>query len=284
MRRFRNAALVVCVLVAGMLAFASAQTSPADADLQKRMAALEAGQKAILAELQAIRALLQQQTQQQARGGPPAPAPSAPPANPAVAAANAAAALQPPTTPIAIDGAAGRGNPNAKVVLVEFSDFECPFCGRYTRDIEPQLVREYVDTGKIRYVFRNYPIEQLHAHAFKAAEAAECVRQQGKFWEMHGQLYSHQQNLTDPDLLAHAKVAGADTAAFQQCVTGPGVMSRIRQDQADGRTLMITGTPTFFAGTLKDGKVHALRKIVGARPYADFKSAIDAVIASPDAK
>ena len=277
MKPSKYATLVGCLLSVAVVAFASARITAADdTDLQKRIAALEAGQKAILAELQAIKALLQQQT----RVVPPPPL--APPVN-QPAAASAAAALQPPSTPISIDGAATRGNPNAKVVVVEFSDFECPFCGRYTRDIEPQLVREYVDTGKIRYVFRNYPIEQLHPHAFKAAEAAECVRRQGKFWEMHGQLYSHQQNLTDPDLLAHAKVVGADTSAWQQCVTG-AAMTRIRQDQADGRTLSISGTPTFFVGVLKDGKVHAQRKVIGARPYADFKSAIDAVLTSPDAK
>jgi len=271
------------------VAVATVATATAGGDdneeLKKRIAALEAGQKAMLAELQAIRQLLQQmqQQQQQARvQQQQQQAPSSQAANPAASAA-AAAALQPPSIPIAIDGAPSKGSSSSKVVLVEFSDFECPFCGRYTREIEPQVMKEYVDTGKIRYVFRNYPIEQLHPHAFKAAEAAECVKQQGKFWEMHAQLYSHQQTLTDADLLAHARVVGADPGVFQQCVTGT-VQTKIRQDQADGRALSITGTPTFFVGVVKDGKVRALKKIIGAKPFADFKSAIDFVMASPDAK
>jgi len=253
--------------LAAVLVWGSSQvvSGRQDADLARRIAALEAGQKEILKQLQEVKAAIQQQT----RTPQPAQAVAAPPAL--------------PTAPVAVAGAASRGSAAAKLVMLEFSDFQCPYCGRYTRDTLSQLERDYVDPGKIRYVFRNFPLERIHPNAFKAAEAGECARQQGKFWEMHARLFANQQALADNDLLAHATAIGLDAGKFQSCVTSASVTARIRQDLDDGARAGITGTPTMFLGTLqKDGQLHVVRKIVGAAPYAQVKSTIDAVLALPE--
>ncbi len=256
--------MTAAVLVAAFTCpSARAAAGPDDEALKKRIAVLEAGQKEILRQLQELRALLPQNR-------PPQPPVSQAPGAPA----------QPSNVSISIEGAAARGKASAKLVIVEFSDFQCPFCGRYTRETLGQLEREYVDTGKVRYVFRHFPLEKIHPNAFKAAEAGECARQQGKFWELHDRLFANQQTLADRDLLNHATAVGLDGLAFQRCVTGT-VDATIRRDLAEGGRLGIAGTPAFFLGTVqKDGKVQVLRKLNGAQPFAAFKTAIDALLGS----
>jgi protein-disulfide isomerase len=233
-----------------------------ETDLNKRIAALEAGQKEILKQLQELKALLQEDRPLQ-----PDRVPVSPP--------------QLPGTPIAIAGAATRGNPTAKLVIVEFSDFECSYCGRYARETFTQLERDYVDTNQVRYVFRHFPLERLHPNAFNAAEAGECALQQGRFWEMHTLLYASQQALTGNDLVSHARAVGLDVPKFQTCAVSGPVSAKIRQDLSDGTRAGVTGTPTMFLGTLqKDGQVHVLRKVVGAVSYPSLKSTIDTLLAS----
>ncbi|HET7100115.1 MAG TPA: thioredoxin domain-containing protein, partial [Terriglobia bacterium] len=94
-----------------------------------------------------------------------------------------------------IQGDPVMGDKDARVALVEFTDYQCPFCGRAFRQTYPPVVAEYVKTGKLRYVIHNYPLTQLHANAFRAAEAARCAQDQGKFWEMHDRLFSDQKAL-----------------------------------------------------------------------------------------
>lgn len=257
------------VTVAAALTLASAHLvaggGQAD-DVRRRKDALEAGQKGILKQLQELKALIQQ---------------NRPPAQPAPTPQAAPPPL--PTAPISFEGSASRGNVNAKLTVVEFSDFQCPFCGRYARDTFEQLDHDYVATGKVRYVFRHYPIEKIHPNAFKAALAGECARQQGKFWELHHRLFANQQALADVDLLNHAKAVGMDGAGFQRCVVMGPITAKIRQDLDEGTRAGVTGTPTFFMGVVqKDGKLKTLKKVPGAAPYATFKSAIDTLLASPD--
>lgn len=263
----------VVLALAAALAWPSARVVAGadDEDVKKRIAVLEAGQKEIIRQLQEIKVLLLQQNRPPQPARQPVPTAQAPVAPPAL-----------PAAPISIEGAAARGNANAKVVIIEFSDFQCPFCGRYTRETFNQLDREYVDTGKVRYVFRNFPLEKIHPNAFKAAEAAECARQDGKFWPLHDRLFLNQQALSDVELLNHAKAVGMDGPAFQKCVTGP-VAAKIRQDLEDGARAGVTGTPAFYLGTVqKDGKVHVLRRVSGAVPYANFKATIDSLLASSE--
>lgn len=272
------AATVLAGVVCATLAAAGGQGS--EKDLQARIAALEAGQKAILKELQEIELLLR------ARPAMPAPIPTPAPA---------AAAQQPGPTPnltgppafdLDIAGAATRGRPDAKLVVVEFSDFQCPFCGRYTRETLPQVERDYVDTGKIRYVFRHFPLERLHPLALRAAEAGDCANQQAKFWPMHTRLFGNQQALAEADLTRAAEVLELNMPVFQQCMKTQSTSPvRVRQDQTEGSRAAITGTPTFFIGTVTPaGKVHVLKRLVGAQPYTSFKTALDSLLSAPEGK
>lgn len=173
------------------------------------------------------------------------------------------------------------GRADAKLTIVEFSDFECPFCGRFTRDTFPQLKAEYIDTGKVKYAFRNFPLARMHPRAMKAAEAGECAHLQGKFWPLHDRLFANQQALAESDLVAHAQALGVDMARFKPCLAGETV-AKIRQDLDEGARGGITGTPGFFIGTTgPDGNLKVLHRIVGAQPYANFKAALDAALTSP---
>jgi len=254
-------------MVAAIIAMSRPLIAGQDDDVKKRIAALEAVQQAILKELQEIRAMLLARPIAQ-----PAATPTTGGVVPTVQAA--------PNIDLETTDAPSLGPVSAKITIVEFSDFQCPFCGRYSRDTFPQVERDYVSAGKIRYVFRHYPLERIHPRALKAAEAGECAHQQGKFWEMHTRLFANQQALAESDLVKSAEALGLNSAAFQQCLAGR-TTERIRHDQADGSRAGISGTPMFFLGTtMTDGKVHVLRKLSGAKPYAAFKAAIDEMLAS----
>ena len=146
----------------------------------------------------------------------------------------------------------------------------------------PQIEREYIKTGKLKYVARDFPLESIHPLAFKAAEAAHCAGEQGKYWEMHSRLFENQRALSLKDLPQHAQALGLDAPKFQQCLESGKYASRIRKDLADGQKAGITGTPGFFLGVTEpnDPKVKALRVLKGAQPYASFKDAIDSLLSS----
>jgi protein-disulfide isomerase len=147
----------------------------------------------------------------------------------------------------------------------------------------PRLQREYIDTGKIRYVARDFPLESIHPQAFEAAEAAHCAGDQKAFWEMHGRLFANQRALAPSDLSAHAQALGLDQRAFEACLASGKYEPRVRQDLADGQKAGVTGTPSFFLGVIQpDGsRVNVVRVLKGAQPYAAFKEAIDTLLAAP---
>jgi protein-disulfide isomerase len=237
---------------------------PDAAALLKRLDALEAGQRAIQKQLDDISALLQGLRTPPAQAGP-------------------VEDVQGRDLRVSLTNAATRGQAGARVVLIEFSDFQCPFCGRYVRETYAELQREFVDTGKVRYAFRNFPLESIHPLAFKAAEAGECAREQGKFWEMHDRLFADQQALAPSDLLKHGQALGIDDARFRTCFEGT-VTARIKADQAEAARLGLTGTPTFLVGEAQpDGTVKVLQKIVGAQPYATFRAILQALLIAPPA-
>jgi len=163
---------------------------------------------------------------------------------------------------------------SAKVALVEFSDFECPFCGKYTRETRATLQRDFVDTGKVAYVFRNFPLENIHHSALKAAEAAECARRQGRFWQMHDLLFGNQKALAEADLLSNGLALQLDETVFRACLNDKATAT-IQGDEKEGTRLGVSSTPTFFLGTIESGGTILLRsKIRGAQPYEIFKKAI----------
>jgi protein-disulfide isomerase len=181
---------------------------------------------------------------------------------------------------VSIQGAPSRGSADARLIVVEFTDFQCPYCGKYARETFGAVEDSYIVPGKVRYVFRNFPLDDAHPNAFKAAEAAECANQQGKFWEMHARLFANQQALGPGDLLSHAQAVGLDQAAFQKCLNG-AAKAKIKRDFNDGLKAGVEGTPTFLMGTLeKDGKVRILKRLSGTQTTAAFTAALDALLAA----
>lgn len=173
-----------------------------------------------------------------------------------------------------------KGDKDAKLTLIEFSDYQCPFCAQHFRETLPQIEKDYINTGKVKYVFRDFPIVSLHREAFKAAEAARCAHDQGKYWEMHDQLFA-KERVGLKDLLLHAQALELDVTNFQRCLDSGKYASKIHKSLAEGTKAGVTGTPTFFLGfTETNEQVKALRVIRGAQPFATFKETIDSLLSS----
>jgi protein-disulfide isomerase len=186
---------------------------------------------------------------------------------------------------VAIARAAIRGSANAKVVLLEFTDFECPFCGRHAQLVYPTLQREFVDSGKVRYVVRNLPLEALHRNALKSAEAAECSREQGKYWEMHDRLFTNQKSLDTASLIDHAGNIGLDKTQFVSCLENGTMTAKVREDLDEAKRLGLTGTPAFLLGTVtQEGTVRVTQKISGSQPLQVFKTALDRALSRAESE
>ena len=142
------------------------------------------------------------------------------------ASGSGAAAPESPAGPVKVDvsGAPAQGPADAKVTMVEFVDFECPFCGRYARDTLPRLRREYGD--RIRYVSRQFPLD-IHPNAERAALAAVCAGEQGRYWPFHDLLFKHQEALGIPDLADYAREVGLDMARYRSCIDDPATKARV---------------------------------------------------------
>jgi protein-disulfide isomerase len=172
------------------------------------------------------------------------------------------------------------GRADAPVTLVEFSDYQCPFCGRFFATTLPALKKEYIETGKVRYVFRDYPIDQLHPQARKAAEAAHCAGEQGKFWEMHDVLFQNQAGLSPSQLAEHARTIGLDSTSFDGCLSSGRHAARVEQGVKDAAGAGVQGTPAFVIGLTKAGDVVEGTPVRGAQPIDTFRQMIDRALAS----
>jgi len=200
--------------------------------------------------------------------------PAAPPRGAPARAARPA--LKPlPVEPISIEGATRLGSDQAKVALITYSEFKCPFCGVFARDTLPKLNQHYVDTGKVLVAFRHFPLDSLHPFARRAAEAADCANQQGKFLVFHDELFKDQPGLNAETLAAKVKTVGLDAKAFDTCMANESVR-RVEQDVASGRALGVTGTPTFFVGLVQaDKRVRLVQQFSGAKSFEHFKAELD---------
>ena len=148
-----------------------------------------------------------------------------------------------------------QGPGDAPVTLVEYGDYECPYCGR-AYPIVKEVQRRMGD--RLRFVFRNFPLTNAHPHAQHAAEAAEAAAAQGRFWEMHDYLYEHQRALDDDHLMQYAATVGLDTGRFEQEMKGHAHAARVREDFMSGIRGGVNGTPTFFiSGRRHDGSYDA---------------------------
>lgn len=162
------------------------------------------------------------------------------------------------------------GNKNAKVKIEEYSDFQCPFCHAFFTSAYPQILKDYVSTGKVYYTFHNFPLN-IHPQAPKAAEAALCAGEQNKFWEYHDLLFGNQNlwsgnsnNIQVFETLA--QTLGLDAGKFSQCLSTGKYTETVQKDLTAGEKKTISGTPTLFVND---------QKVVGAQNYSVFKQTID---------
>jgi protein-disulfide isomerase len=138
-----------------------------------------------------------------------------------------------------------------------------------------------VNTGKLTYVVRDFPLESIHKNAFKAAEATRCAQDQGKYWEMYEKLFANQKALGPEELVGHAQAIGLEEAGFKKCLDEGTYAAAVRKDIAEAQKAGLTGTPGFFIGVAegRNGKVKAVRNLKGAQAFSAFQAAIDAVLA-----
>lgn len=199
----------------------------------------------------------------------------------AAAVAPGAQADAPPSDPrVAIaDTARIKGDPSAQVWLVMASDFQCPAC-KYWHDTQAaEIIRDYVNTGKVRFAYTNFPLDHIHPNARAAAEAGMCAGAQGRFWDMHDRIFAQQDQWSPaPDPIgqfrAMAVAAGVDTAAWNQCMANDVMAPLVEADRARGQTGGVDQTPYFFVGSQKVG---------GAIPAARLRPMLDAAIAQAGA-
>jgi protein-disulfide isomerase len=185
-----------------------------------------------------------------------------------------------PSEPLSLKGAALQGSPEAKVVIIEYSDFQCPYCGRFARDTLPKLEKDYIEQGKVQLAFREFPLESIHKSALGAAEAVECAGEQGQFWQMHNLVFADQTRLDPEAFKSRAEKSGVDLSRFDACLRS-SVAERVRADERAGEALGITGTPTFFIGVRqKDGRIKVVNRLSGALAGAQFEAALDVALSN----
>jgi len=178
-----------------------------------------------------------------------------------------------PATPISLQGAALRGSDTAKIVILEYSDVQCPYCGKFARETFGQLDAKYINTGQVKFAFRHLPLGN-HKDAQKAAEALECARDKGRFWDLHDRLFLNQERIGLSELPSHAEAVGLAPADFAACIGGSKA-THVSADAESAKLLGIRVTPTFMLGTMQpDGLVRIKRAFAGAVPLANFEKAI----------
>jgi protein-disulfide isomerase len=173
------------------------------------------------------------------------------------------------------------GDPNAEVVIVEYSDYQCPFCRKFFNDTKSQLDNEYIETGKVFFIYKDFPLN-FHPMAQSYAEAARCAGDQGKYWEMHDTIFEEQNkfgsgtisNLTESDVKNWAEKIGIDTAEFDSCLDSGKYSQAVSANFSEGSQIGVSGTPSFVVGKANGTG----RLIVGAQPYGVFKTAIDGLL------
>jgi len=177
--------------------------------------------------------------------------------------------LQPPRVEVSFDPARVRGNPKAPVIIVEFSDFQCPYCREVESTLKSLLAKH---PDQVALAFRDLPIKQIHPQAELAAEASRCAGEQGKYWEYHDLLFANPGKLDRNGLLEQARSLKLDEKQFDSCLSGEKYKAQIQQDSQDGMRAGVSGTPGFFInGTF----------LSGALPEASFEQAIQEVLSAP---
>jgi len=240
------------MMIAGQPLWA-ASTKADLAELKGEVKGLKEGQVAMQKDLAEIKKLLEEG----ARAAPSKPA------------------FKP--TEVTIDDAPVLGAADAIVTLVEFSDYQCPFCRRHKDNVMPDLVKNFVDTGKLKYVMREFPLA-MHANAKGAAQAALCAGDQDQYWQMHDKMFENQRKLKVENLKAFGAELGLDSAVFDACLDDGKYAKQVSADLTTGGRMGITGTPAFVLGLTdpKDpNKANVTQFISGAQSLEKFTLTIE---------
>jgi len=214
--------------------------------------------EAILSELGRIRQLLEKMVKADSlRAAQPAPSPGG--------------------VKVQVGDSPTLGSPNAPLTMVEFTDYQCFFCRQFYLNSFGELKKKFIDTGKLRYVVRDFPLS-FHADAMRAAQAAHCAGAQGQYWPMRNALISNQSNLGEAALVGYAQSLSLDVARFRTCLASDKYLAEIQHSVEGANAIDISGTPSFVLGkTTPEGVEGA--KIEGALPSADFETKIKAWLA-----
>ena len=251
---FKPAKCVSILIFLGFGCIASAQTS----DIRQEIDELKQGQRAIQKELEEIKSLLEKIAEQPAR-----PSPSGPVIK---------------DVEFEIGDNPVKGSASAKFILVEFTDYECPFCGRYVRETFPQILNQYIEKGSIKYAVIDLPLP-MHSKAAKAAEASHCAEDQGKFWEIHELMMAKQESLGE--LSSYAADLNLDVQKFDECVGAGKYANAVNRGIALAQKLGINAVPGFIIGRVdpsNPGKATGISMIQGAMPFASFQMELDAAL------
>jgi protein-disulfide isomerase len=198
------------------------------------------------------------------------PAPTSTVAGPGTSSSPGTAQPSPTVAVVSVsaDDDPGLGPTDAAVLIVEFSDFQCFYCARFATETLGQILNTYGDS--VRLVYRDFPLTSIHPQAQKAAEAAQCAHEEGKYWEYHDLLFQNQQALDVVNLKAYAEKVGLDTEAFDDCLDSGRFASEVSKDLTDGQVYGVTATPTFFING---------RLVRGAQPFSVFQALIEEELA-----
>jgi len=250
---FRQIGILSLCMLAAIAAQAAQPRAEEFVKLQDEVARLNAQQLQILASLDELKKMIK---------GPGQPA------------------LKPPQT-MSVAGEPFKGQPGATLAIIEYADFQCPFCRRFEQEVYPQLRDNYINTGKVKYFHRDMPLA-FHEGAMPAARAAHCASEQGKFWEMHDSLLGDAASLGAADIDERAGKLGLNVSKLDECISSDRFADVIQRGVAEANQMQISGTPTFIIGTLDgQGELMSVKKtVVGAYPFGTFKAALDPLLAA----
>jgi len=252
MNKLWNGALV---LIAVLLLAGTPAAAQTNEELLAEIEALKQGQKEMAKDVAAIKEILEELR-------PKKPKPFEP-------------------TDISLKGAPVMGDADAKVTVVEFTDYQCPFCRRHKGQTLPKIREQYIESGKVRYALRQFPLTRIHPQAQKASEAALCAGGQGKYWELHERIFANQKKLSDADLVSYAEETGLDTVEFKKCLESGKYEEQVKEDLQAGAKGGVRGTPSFFLGLTDPddpSKIRATRFLRGAQPFQAFQKAIEELL------
>lgn len=262
MKSPRLFAVVTAVVLAAATPFAQSplpQAPPAPGLTPQQQGITQQQSEEMLRELRAIRMLLERLTTAQTP-----PQPQAPP--------------QPKTGRVTNLKGYVMGRPDAPLTMVEFTDLQCPFCRQFAITSFEEIKKNWIDTGKLRYISRDFPLD-FHAQAMPAARAARCAGEQGKFWELRMQLMKNANLLTADFITKSAAELKLEPKAFASCIATTKYDAEIQAEMQEGAKLGVGGTPTFIMGRTTATAVEG-PMVVGALPYAQFDAKLKALLAS----